>query len=184
MASLLPVGRPGGINSGFDGVPAGSGTVRLGRQLVHLDAASYRLWRTAAAAPERNRFVAWARSEGSTDAERRLIDLESEGLLLEESPAMHLQVGNLTVTLIGECLGNGEEPTPKFAVIGRNNRPVMVTPYVYEILLRSDGATSIAAICAVVESAWPADAGTTCLEAFCRVLPHLVRNEILILDAA
>jgi hypothetical protein len=183
MPSLLPVGTPGGINSGFDGIPAGSGMVRLGRYIVHLDAETYRLWRMAFAAPERDRFVAWARSEGLTDAEDRISELKSDGLLFEEGPAMPEKVGAMAVRLIGECLGNGTEATVGFHVVGRNGTPLVVNPYLYEILLRSDGATPLALISRALESAWPPSAGTSCLEAFCRILPGLVRNEVILLDA-
>ena len=183
MGWLLPVGTPGGINSGFDGVPAGSGTVRLGRYIVHLDARTYRLWRTAFAVPGRDRFVAWARSEGLTDAEQRIAELESDELLFEECPAMPERVGAMVVRLIGECLGNGTEATSSFHVVGRNDTLLVVNPYLYETLLRSDGATPLALICGALESARPPRAGTSCLEAFCRALPKLVRNEVVLLDA-
>jgi hypothetical protein len=183
MPSLLPVGTPGGINSGFDGIPAGSGTVRLGRYIVHLDAGSYRLWRMAFAVPERDRFIAWARSEGLTDPEQRIAELESDELLFEEGPAMPEKVGTMVVRLIGECLGNGTEATSSFHVVGRNNTPLVVHPYLYEILLRSDGATPLALICGAFGSAWPPSARTSCLEAFCRNLPELIRNEVILLDA-
>jgi hypothetical protein len=183
MLSLLPVGTPGGINSGFDGIPAGSGTVRLGRYIVHLDAGTYRLWRMAFAAPERDRFVAWARSQGLTDAEQRIAELESDELLFEECPAMPEKVGGMAVRLIGECLGNGTEVTSSFHVVGRTGTLLVVNPYLYEILLRSDGATPLALICGALESAWPPSAETSCLEAFCRALPELIRNQVLLLDA-
>jgi len=182
-SGLLPVGTPGGINSGFDGIPAGSGTVRLGSYILHLDARTYRLWRMAFAVPERDRLVAWARSAGLADAEQRIAELESDGLLFEEGPAMPQRMRTIAVRLIGECLGNGTEATLSFYVVGRNGTSLMVNPYLYEILLRSDGATPLALTCGALESAWPLSAGPSCLEAFCRVLPELVRNEVVILDA-
>jgi hypothetical protein len=182
--SLLPVGTPGGINSGFDGIPAGSGTVRLGRYLVHLEPETYRLWRIAFATPERDHFVEWARSEGVTDAEQRIAELESDELLIEEGPAMVERVGAMVVRLLGECLGNGTKPTSRFQVAGRNGTLLAVSPFLYEILLRSDGATTLALICGALESAWPTSAGTSSLEAFCRALPELVRNQVVLLDAA
>jgi hypothetical protein len=184
MPSLLPVGTPGGINSGFDGIPAGSGMVRLGRYIVHLDAGSYRLWRTAFAVPERDRFVAWARSEGLTDAEQRIVELESDELLVEECPAMPEKVGGMVVRLVGECLGNGTEISPTFHVVGRNGTLLAVNPYLYEILLRADGATPLALICGALESGRPPGAGISWLEAFCLALPELVRNQVVLLDAA
>jgi hypothetical protein len=184
MSSLLPVGTPGGMNSGFDGIPAGSGTVRLGRYIVHLDAGTYRLWRVAFAAPDRDRFVAWARSDGVTDAEQRIAELESDELLFEEGPATVERAGAMVVRLVGECLGNGTEATSSFQVVGRNGTLLVVNPYLYEILLRADGATPLAHICGALESAWPPSAGTSSLEAFCQVLPELVRNQVVLLDAA
>lgn len=157
--------------------------VRLGRYIVHLDAGTYRLWRMAFAVPERYRFVAWARSEGVTDAEQRIAELESDELLFEECPDMPEKVGAMAVRLIGECLGNGTEATVSFQVVGRNGTPLVVNPYLYEILLRSDGATPVARICAALESTWPPSAATSCLEAFCRVLPELIRNQVVLLDA-
>ena len=151
---LLPVGTPGGINSGFDGIPAGSGTVRLGRYLVHLEPETYRLWRIAFAAPERDRFVAWARSEGVTDAERRIAELESDDLLIEEGPAMIERVGGTVVRLLGECLGNGTRATSRFQVAGSNGTVLTVNPFLYEILLRSDVATTPALISMPSTSGW------------------------------
>jgi hypothetical protein len=181
--SLLPVGTPGGINSGFDGVPAGSGMVRLGRYIVHLEAETYRLWRMAFAAPERDRLVAWARSEGLTDVEQRIAELESDELLVEECPALAERVGVMAVRLLGECLGNGTKASSSFQVVGRSGTLLTVNPYLYEILLRSDGATPLARICGALESTWPPSARASCLEAFCRVLPELVRNQVVLLDA-
>jgi hypothetical protein len=183
MPSLLPVGTPGGINSGFDGIPAGSGMVRLGRYIVHLDAGNYRLWRMAFAVPKRDRFIAWARSEGLTDPEQRIAELESDELLFEEGPAMPERVGAMAVRLIGECLGNGTEATSSFHVWGRNGALLVINPYLYEILLRSDGVTPLALICRALESAWPPGAGASCLEAFSGALPELVRNQVVLLDA-
>jgi hypothetical protein len=184
MPGLLPVGTPGGINSGFDGIPAGSGTVRLGHYIVHLDAGTYRLWRMAFAVPDRDRFVAWACSEGLTETEQRIAELEADELLFEESPAMPERVGNLVIRLIGECLGNGTEATASFHVVGRNGTLLVVNPYLYEILLRSDGATPLGLVCRALEATWPPGAETSCLEALCRALPELVRNQVVILDAA
>jgi hypothetical protein len=185
VSGLLPVGTPGGINSGFDGIPAGSGTVRLGSYIVHLDAGTYRLWRMAFAVPERDRLVAWARSAGLADAEQQIAELESEGLLFEEGPAMPQRMRTIAVRLIGECLGNGTEPTPSFHVVGRTGTSLVVNLYLYDILLRSDGVTSLALTCQALESARPpSSAGPSCLEVFCRALPDLVRNEVVILDAA
>jgi hypothetical protein len=183
MSGLLPVGTPGGINSGFDGIPAGSGTVRLGSYIVHVDAGTYRLWRMAFAAPERDRLLSWAHSAGLADAKQRIAELESDGLLFEEGPAMPQRMGTIAIRLIGECLGNGTEATPSFHVVGRNGTSLVVNPYLFEILLRSDGVTSLALTCRALESAWPLSVGPSCLEAFCRALPELVRHEVVILDA-
>ena len=83
----------------------------------------------------------------------------------------------------GECLGNGTKVTSSFHVMGRSGTLLVVNPYLYEILLRSDGATPLALTCGALESARPPSAGTSCLEAFCRALPELVRNQVVLLDA-
>src|SRR5690349_4335305 len=72
MSWLLPVGTPGGITSGFEGIPDGSGIVKLADKLGCLDPDQYRLWRAAAAAPQAEDLVEWAASRGIADAARRV----------------------------------------------------------------------------------------------------------------
>jgi TraM recognition site of TraD and TraG len=80
MAWLLPVGTPGGICSGLDEIPDGSGIVRLGEQTMYLDPAMYRVWRAAAAAPQIEELIDWATTQGIGEAESLIRDLEGADL--------------------------------------------------------------------------------------------------------
>jgi hypothetical protein len=182
MAWLLPVGTPGGIISGFEGIPAGSGIVRLGAQLIHADLATYRLWRAAAAAPQRKQLVAWGEAKGITEAEERIEALKEDGMIIEQKPDLPSPVGTLAVKLIGECLGNGGSPGQQFTVIGRSNTRLLVDAYLFEILLRSDGVSKVAALCDLLDGLRPEAGHRPCLDSLTDGMPMLVRNEVVILD--
>src|SRR5271154_4925912 len=126
MGWLLPIGTPGGVNSGFDGIPDGSGIVKLGDKLIYLDLSLYRLWRAAAAAPRTVQLISWGIAQGIPDVDDSVRALEDAELLIEEGPDVHHRVGRLALRLIGECLGNGNEASPTFLVLGRNNTQVQV----------------------------------------------------------
>jgi hypothetical protein len=184
MALLLPVGTPGGIISGFEGIPASSGIVRLGAQLIHTDLSTYRLWRAAAAAPEQKQLVAWGESREITETEERIEALKEDGMIIEQNPDLPSAVGALAVRLIGECLGNGGRPGPQFAVIGRSDTRLLIDAYLFEILLRSDGVTKVAVLCDLFDGLRPEAGLRPCLDSLTEGLPMLIRNEVVILDGA
>jgi hypothetical protein len=183
MSWLLPIGTPGGINSGFDGIPAGSGFVRLGGELLYLELSHYRLWRAAAAAPQVDEFLSWGTARGIADVDDRLAQLKKAGLLVEEGPDVHLVVGRLTLRLIGECLGNGNDASPAFLVLGRNNTKLRLDQYLFEILLRSDGVSPIEATCKLLDKSRQ-PGRRPCIMTLTEGLPVLVRNEVVLLEAA
>lgn len=183
-AWLLPVGTPGGINSGLDGVPAGSGIVRLGDEIIRLDTGMYRLWRGAAAAPPTGELISWGNAQGIDDAAGRLGELKTAGLLIEDGPDVHRRVGRLALRLIGECMGNGPEAGPAFLLLGRNNARLLVDAYLFEVLLRSDGVSPVSVLCDTVDAARPLPRSRPSVEALAAGLPALVRNEVVLLEAA
>jgi hypothetical protein len=184
MGWILPVGTPGGINSGFDGVRAGSGIVRLGTQLLCLDLDMYRLWRAAAAAPEIGRFISWGAAEGISDVPDRVRALEAAGLLVEDGPDVKLRIGCLALRLIGECLGNGAEANPAFLVLGRNRAQLQVDANLFEVLLRSDGVSPVSVTCDTLDAARLESERRPHIEMLTEGLPVLVRNEVILLEAA
>jgi hypothetical protein len=178
MGWLLPVGTPGGICSGFTGIPDGSGIVRFGDDTMLLDSAGYRLWRAAAAAPERQELVEWANAERVSDAESVIGSLKEEGLLIEQRADIGSAIGRLALCLTGECLGNGTDRVPKFGVIGRNGTRIDADLYIFEVLLRSDGVSRLSVICDALDSARPGVNGRSCLDRLAEGLPLLVRNGV------
>ncbi len=183
MGWLLPVGTPGGINSGFDEVPSGSAIVRLGDKLMCLDFPHYRLWRAAAAAPQAEELITWGTAEGISDVADRMNRLREAELLIEDGPDIQHLMGRLALRLLGECLGNGTDISPVFVVLGRNKTQLQVDAYVFEILLRSDGVSPVSVMCGKLDASQPRP-GRPCIETLITSLPVLVRNEVVLLEAA
>jgi len=183
MGWLLPVGTPGGVNSGLDGIPPGSGIVRLGDKLIHLDLSLYRLWRAAAAAPQDAALTSWGTAHGIPDVDEGLRALEDAELLIEVGPGLEHRIGRLALRLIGECLGNGTDISPTFLMLGRKNARLQVDAYLFEILLRCDSVSPISIICEALDASRPRH-GPPCIEVLTAGLPMLVRNEVVQLEAA
>lgn len=184
MGWLLPVGTPGGINSGFEGIPGGSGIVRLGAKLISLDSSLYRLWRAAAAAPQAGELVSWGSAQGIPDVDDRVRALEDAELLISDGPEVQRRIGRLAIRLLGECLGNGADISPAFLVLGRNNATLQVDAYLFEVLLRSDGVSPISDACDMLDAMQPRPGCRACIEMLTESLPLLVRNEVVRLEAA
>jgi hypothetical protein len=184
MGWLLPVGTPGGVNSGFDGIPDGSGIVKLGDKLIYLDPSLYRLWRAAAAAPQTVELISWGIAQGIPDVAECVQALEDAELLIEEGPDVQRRVGGLAVRLIGECLGNGQDINPMFLVLGRNDIQLQVDAYLFEVLMRCDGVSPISVMCESLDASRPRPGWPPCIEALTEGLPMLVRNEVIQLEAA
>lgn len=169
MAWVMPVGAPGGLNSGFGGVVDGSGMVRLGSRILVLEPDLYRLWQRAAAVPELDELLAWADAEGIEDAESFVQRLREEGLLITETPDAFERIGAFALNVTGELVGNGTDPRGYFVVAGRNGSRLGVGIQVFEILLRSDGGTPLRAL-------------SDGLDGLCGGLPALVRNDVVRLN--
>lgn len=184
MGWLVPVGIPGGVNSGFEGIPAGSGIVRFGGQLICLDVSHYRLWRAAAAAPQAGQLIAWGTAQGIPDAADRVHQLQDAGLLIAEGPDVQQRVGGLALHLLGECLGNGADLSPVFFVLGRNKSKLQVDAYLFDVLLHSGGAGPVSVTCDALDAARPAPAYRPSIETLTEALPLLVRNEVVRLGMA
>lgn len=181
---LLPVGTPGGINSGFDGMPDGYGIVRLGEEVIVLDESLYRLWLASAATPEVEELVKWGGDHGIPDVEALIKSLEDAELLIASDSKNVPRLGRLTLHLTGECLGNGADRGSKFSMRGRDGIEVDVDLYLFELLLRSDGVSAIESICDVLDKARPELARRPLVEALFDGLPVLVRSGVVRLDAA
>jgi hypothetical protein len=184
MGWVLPVGTPGGVNSGFAGMKAGSGVVRLGSDMLLLDLDSYRLWQYAAIGAEAQDVVDWGVREGIADANDLVRALVEAGLLLRAGPSLGQVVGLLAVRLTGECLGNGAESSTRFGVVGRDGVRLEVDLYSFEVLLRSDGVSPISIICGELERARPGVLDRPFIDLFAEGLPLLVRHGVVRLDAA
>jgi hypothetical protein len=183
MGRLLPVGVSGGTISGFDGIKDGSGLVRHGEQLLYLDAPRFRLWRGIEVAPESEGLLAWAEQDGIADAKSLLAILTDAWLVIELRQEHRIQAARLAVRLTGECLGNGTKRAPGFGVSGRRGAVVRVGLVVYEVLLRSDGAQPIDAVCRAVQGNVPSDQPPA-VDQFFEALPVLVRAGAAGLDLA
>jgi hypothetical protein len=184
MSWLLPVGTAGGVNSGFDGIPAGSGFIRLGAELLYLDLDDYRLWRAAAAAPRIDEFLSWGSAQAIPDVPDRLSRLEAAGLLIKTGPGAHSRIGQLALRLVGECLGNGTDISPAFFVLGRDKTQLRVDGYLFEVLLRSDGVSPVSVTCDRLDAARIQPARPLCIETLTEGLPLLVRHQVVQLEAA
>jgi hypothetical protein len=183
MGWLLPVGVPGGFNSGFDGIPDGSGIVRLGDKLSCLDPGHYRLWRAAAAAPQTEQLIAWGGSQGIPDAAGRIRRLQDADLLIEDGPGVAKRIGGLALRLIGECLGNGADVSPVFHVRGRHGTQVQVDARVFEVLLHCDGVSPVSVSCDALDPPRSGPGYRPRIEMLTDGLPVLVRNEVVLLEA-
>lgn len=179
---LLPIGIPAGICSGFEGFDDGSGFVGLGEERVNLAANLYSIWRAAGAAPTREELLAWAADHGTPARPEDIGLLLDDGLLLEAGPDSEARIAGLALQLTGECIGNGSERQPTFAVLGRDGAQLKVDVISYEVLLRSDGATAIADICRELEATCAPLPDGACLRAIATGLPQLVRLGIVRVD--
>lgn len=180
---LLAVGAPGGTISGFSGIADGSGFLRLGAELMYLEAPRYRLWRATALAPERAGLLAWAAGDGIADAESLLRTLVDALLVAELRDEPRIPAARLAITLTGEGVGNGTGRDPAFAFLGRDGAAVRVSVLVFEALMRCDGRASIAQACEPVQAAAPPGAPAV-LQGLCAALPLLMRHGIVRLDLA
>jgi hypothetical protein len=184
MGWLLPVGIPGGINSGLDGIAAGSGLVRLGDKLAGIELGHYRLWRAAAAAPQAEQLIAWGAAQGIPDAAERVRQLEEAELLIADGPGVEQRIGRLALRLLGECLGNGADLGPAFLVRGRNRTRLQVDGRLFEVLLHSDGVSPLSITCDALDASRSRPGRQRCIETLAEGLPMLVRNEVVLLGEA
>lgn len=181
MGWLLPVGVPGGTVSGFTGVPDGSGLVRHGPELLHLDTDRYRMWCAAEVAPQRQALLEWAEREEIEHPESIVRMLQDSWLLIEERAEPRIQAARLAVCLTGQGAGNGSKESPAFGLIGRGGAVVAVGLALYEVLLRSDGVRPIQGFCEQVDAMTPEGSEATEAQLF-QALPLLVRTGIVRLD--
>ena len=183
MGWVLPVGTPGGINSGFAATQGPGGIVRFGSALVFLDTDSYRLWQHAAIGAEIEDVVNWGIQERIADAHGLVRALVEARLLIEAGPGLGSAVGGLAIRLIGECMGNGIDAGSRFVVVGTGGVRVEVDLFFFEVLLRCDGVSPISNICSELERARPGVLDRPLVDIIAEGLPLLVRHGVVRLDA-
>jgi hypothetical protein len=179
---VAPVGVSGGLNTGFTGIPDDSGLVRLGGGIAMLEPDLFRLWRGAAAAPQLDELVQSAAGERIEDAEGKVRDLEEEGLVVIESPDIEPVVRRLAISLVGDLLGNEGDARSPFIAVGRRGARIQLPVADFELLLRSDGATTVGTICDGLRGSPLSTDGSDVLRSICLGLPELVRHQVVRLD--
>ena len=184
MGWVLPMGTPGGVVSGFTGIPAGTGVVRLGSTIMLLDAERYRMWEASAGAPERDELVYWAESEGIASGESLVRTLKDAELLIEERGDARLQAGRIAVRLLGSCVGNGDSADPVFMVRGHAPEPISVNMVIYDLLLHCDGVDPVLELCDLADQVRPEVSRPPSVEVLFDWLPLLVRSGVVRLDLA
>ena len=182
MPWVVPVGASGGVNAGFGGIADGSGLVRLGDTIASLEPHLFRLWRLASAVLDIDELLATVMAQGVDEAETHLNALVEEGLMIIETEHVEADVSDLAISVVGELLGNRGDTDSSFVAAGRNGDQVRLPVTSFEILLRSDGATTVGVICDRVGAVLEPDARPTLLEGVCDALPLLVRHDVVRLD--
>lgn len=183
---LLPVGTPGGIMSGLDRLRDGGGIVRLGDQLLSLDATTYRMWDAIHVAPAKSALQAWASGLPGTETTGQLLQTLGDRKLIvdwtEDRRGCLALVHSHTVRFLGRCLGNGRRRGPAFLLGDSSSRPCAhVDLLIYEFLLWADGQEPIVDRCGGIDtrsSAVPVDP----VQHVVAALPALMRAGLIRLD--
>lgn len=181
------MGTPGGVTSGFAGLPDGGGLVRLGPGLLSLDEDDYKLWDASQLAPAAGPLLEQAGQDGVADPAAVLARLEAARLVVtyadEPAPVRDIAT-RLSARLTGRLIGNGPHRAPHFLVATYGAVPQLrVDAVVYQFLLSADGRTSIAGLCATIDTA----AAGPAFDAERHVMgwiPTLMRASLIGLDPA
>lgn len=184
---VLAVGTAGGVTSGFTDLPDGGALVRLGDRVFSLDEEEHKLWDASQLAPAAGPLLEQAGRDGVADPAAVLARLEAAGFVAayadEPGPTRDL-AAMLSVRLTGRLIGNGPYQSPYFLVAAHGAAPQLrVDAVVYQVLLWADGRTSIAGLCARIDTtaAGPAfDAGMH----VAGWIPRLMRAGLIGLDLA
>jgi hypothetical protein len=154
---VLAVGTPGGVTSGFAGLPDGGGLVRLSDRVFSLDEEDYKLWDASQLAPAAGPLLEQAGRDGVADPAAVLARLEAARLVTaytDEPGSAHDLAATLSIRLTGRLIGNGPYQSPYFLVAPHGAAPQLrVDAVVYQVLLWADGKTSIAGLCARIDTA-------------------------------
>lgn len=135
-------------------------------------------------APGFDELLAWGAATGVADIEGEIDTLQGQGLVIRTGPGDCDRVGALAVRLIGDCLGNGFTPSARFVVVGLGNTQLVVDPFTYEILLRSDGVSPVSSTCGLLDKAARGRNHKPCLEVLAEGMPTLVAHRVVRLDEA
>jgi hypothetical protein len=184
---VLAVGTSGGVTSGFAGLPHGDALVRLGDRVFSLDEEEYKLWDASQLAPAAGPLLEEAGRDGVADPAAVLARLEAAGFVAtfagEPGPTRDLAAA-LSVRLTGRLIGNGPYQSPYFLVATHGAAPQLrVDAVVYQVLLWADGRTSIAELCARIDTTAAGPAFDTAMHV-AGWIPMLMRAGLIGLDLA
>ena len=153
---MLAVGTPGGVTSGFADLPDGGGLVRLAGSVLSLGEDEYRLWDASQLALAAGPLIEQARHDGVADPAAVLTELEAARLVVahaDEPDSVRSMAADLSARLTGRLIGNGPHQAPYFLVAPQGAAPrLRVGLVVYQFLLWADGRTSIAGLCAKIDT--------------------------------
>lgn len=184
---ILAVGTSGGVTSGFADLPDGGGLVRLGRTLLSLSEDEYKLWEASQVSPAAGPLLEQAGHAGVADPPAVLAELEASRLVMaytEELSSIRSLTASLSLRLTGRLIGNGPHRSPQFLVAAPGAAPQLrVDVVVYQVLLWADGQTSIAGLCARIDTATP-DPALDTEEHVVGWIPALMRAGLIGLDLA
>ena len=181
------MGTPGGVTSGFADLPDGGGLVRLGRSLLSLGEDDYKLWDAGQLAPAAGPLLEQAGRDGMAEPAAVLAGLEAARLVItyadEPEPVRDI-AARLSVRLTGRLIGNGPHKSPHFLVAPYGAATQLrVDVIVYQFLLWSDGRTSVAGLCAAMDTK-PPDPAFDAEGHVVSWIPALMRAGVIGLDLA
>jgi hypothetical protein len=180
--SLLPVGTPCGMLSGFDGLADGGGLVRLGAEMIALEPSEYRLWDAIALRPSVAEIRTWAEGNELANAETLLRSLQRAGLVVEwldGDPADEL-AQRYGVGFIGRFVGNGPSGRDIFLLSDSSGRIAAgVDLLVYEFLLWAQQGSSIREACDRIDAR---NSGVDLMHHVLAAVPILMRSGLVRLD--
>jgi hypothetical protein len=184
---VLAVGTAGGVTSGFADLPDGGGLVRLGGSLLSLSEDEYKLWDASQAVPAVGPLLEQAGQSGVANPVAVLAGLEQARLVMtyaDQPSSMRSVAAGLSARLTGRLIGNGPHQSPHFLVAAPGEAPqLQVDVVVYQVLLWADGKTSIAGLCAKIDTAVP-DPAFDAEKHVIGWLPPLMRVGLIGLDLA
>jgi hypothetical protein len=175
VPAALPLGVPLGIRYGGGSPDDLSGVIRLGRDLVTVDAALYDAWQTLRVPQD---LLA------TKPPSIAKVQLEERGLVLRLPPDPDRALSTLDDLLPSTCgLGAGNTPAypDAFAIVSHEYRPLaVVDAATYAVWTRAGAGFTVAAACAA--AAVDFDDPVAVRRALLRSLPVLIACGVLFLE--